>query len=106
MLAFIPLFVSMDPIGVVPFYLSITGGLDRAHRRTVLLEAMATAFLVGAGFIFLGQAVFNYLDITTSDFRVAGGVILLVLAISTSSSPANPARSRARTSAWCRSECR
>lgn len=81
MLAFIPLFVSMDPIGVVPFYLSITGGLDRAHRRTVLLEAMATAFLVGAGFIFLGQAVFNYLDITTSDFRVAGGVILLVLAI-------------------------
>ena len=81
LLAFIPLFVSMDPIGVIPFYLSLTGSLDLPKRRTVLLEAMATAFGVGAGFVFLGQAVFNYLEITTSDFRVAGGIILLVLAI-------------------------
>lgn len=81
LLAFIPLFVSMDPIGVIPFYLSLTSSLDRPRRQTVLLEAMATAFGVGAGFVFLGQAVFSYLDITTADFKVAGGIILLVLAI-------------------------
>jgi len=81
LLAFIPLFVAIDPIGVIPFYLAITGGLDPERRRSVLLQAMATAFGVGAGFVFLGQAIFGYLDITTSDFRVAGGAILLVLSI-------------------------
>src|SRR5438552_1370848 len=81
LIAFIPLLVAIDPIGVLPFYLSITSNLDAARRRSVLLQAMATAFAVGAGFVLLGQAMFSYLDITTSDFRVAGGLILLVLAI-------------------------
>jgi multiple antibiotic resistance protein len=81
LLAFIPLFVAIDPIGVIPFYLSLTGALDAVTRRRVLLQAMATAFGVGVGFVLLGQAMFNYLDITTSDFRVAGGIILLVLSI-------------------------
>jgi len=81
LLAIIPLFVSIDPIGVLPFYISITASLDAARRKTVLFQALATAAAVGAGFVFLGQAMFAYLDITTSDFKVAGGLLLLVLAI-------------------------
>lgn len=81
LLAFLPLFVAIDPIGVLPFYVTLTDGMDAERRRVVLLQAMLTAFGVGAAFVLVGQALFQYLGITTSDFRVAGGAILLVLAI-------------------------
>ena len=78
---FIPLFVTIDPLGLVPLFLTVTAGMPDARRRHVSFVAVGAAFAISMGFMFLGNAIFDFLDITTDDFRIAGGVILLVLAV-------------------------
>ncbi len=78
---FIPLFVAIDPLGLVPIFLSVTRGLPLERRRAVSFEAVGAAFVITLGFMFLGHAIFQFLGITENDFRIAGGIILLVLAI-------------------------
>lgn len=80
-LAFVPLFVAIDVIGVLPFYVAIVGDMDGTTRRRVLVQALVTAWIGGMAFAMLGTVVFDFLGITVSDFKVAGGLILLVLAI-------------------------
>lgn len=80
-LAFIPLLVAMDPVGLVPVYLSMASNVEPAHRNIVVVQAVTTAFLVGIGFLMLGRALFTALGITVADFQIAGGVILLILAV-------------------------
>ena len=81
LLVFIPLFVAIDPLGLVPVFLSVTDGMDDARRRRTSFEAVASASVICMGFMFLGEAIFKFLGITVNDFRIAGGVILLVLAV-------------------------
>src|SRR5215213_3893776 len=78
---FIPLFVAIDPLGLVPVFLSVTDGMDAARRRRTSFEAVTSASVICIGFMFLGDAIFRFLGITVNDFRIAGGVILLVLAV-------------------------
>jgi multiple antibiotic resistance protein len=79
--AFIPLFVAIDPLGMVPVFLGVTSGLDGGRRRAVTLEAVGAALAICLGFMFLGNVLFRYLGIDANDFKIAGGVLLLVLAI-------------------------
>lgn len=81
MLAFIPVFVAVDAVGVLPIFVSLTEEFDRRQRRKVIFQSMITATCLAAGFIFLGKAVFNLLGISVGDFMVAGGVILFCIAI-------------------------
>lgn len=81
LLAFVPLFVAIDVIGVLPFYVALVGDMDVAKRNRVLMQALATAWGGGIAFALLGTAIFDFLGITVADFKVAGGIILLVLAI-------------------------
>jgi multiple antibiotic resistance protein len=81
LLAFIPLFVAIDVFGVLPMFVGITDGLDEAQRRKLVVQATATAFTVSVIFLVTGKVVFAFLGITESDFRVGGGVVLLVLAV-------------------------
>lgn len=78
--AFIPLFVAMDPVGLVPLFLGMTQGVDGPHRSRVVHQATWTAALVAVGFLFLGKLIFRALGITVPDFQMAGGIILLGLA--------------------------
>ena len=87
----IPLFVAMDPVGLLPVFLSLTHGMDDRRRRAVTFEAVTTAGVVALTFMFLGNAVFRYLNITAADFRIAGGVLLLVLAVTDLLTPGKPA---------------
>jgi len=80
-LALIPVFVAMDAIGVLPIFLSLTEGMDRSEREQVVKASVATGFGVGVGFLVLGKFLFGVIGVTVSDFKVAGGVILLALAI-------------------------
>jgi len=77
-LAFIPLFVAIDVIGNVPLFLALTDQMPAPQRRRTGDEATLTAALVGIGFMFLGKAIFRVLGITVADFKVAGGLILLL----------------------------
>jgi multiple antibiotic resistance protein len=81
LLAFIPVFVAIDPIGLVAIFMGLgtsASGEDRKHQAFL---GLITGLLVSVGFIFLGKIIFQALGITVSDFQVAGGLILLVLAV-------------------------
>lgn len=80
LLAWIPLFVAMDPIGLVPMFLGLTEGLSRDERRHVSTQATVTAGAVSIAFLMLGRAVFAALGISVADFQIAGGLIFFILA--------------------------
>jgi len=81
LLAFIPLLVAVDVIGVVPIYLGIGMALEEGARRRLVLEATLTGAAVGLGFLFAGDAVLRFLGVSVGDFQIAGGLLLLVLSI-------------------------
>lgn len=80
-LTFIPLFIAVDAIGVLPFILSLTQDMDPAERPRTIRYAMLTAFALGLVFIAIGQGLFLVLGFAVGDFLIAGGLVLLVLAI-------------------------
>jgi multiple antibiotic resistance protein len=80
-MSFIPLFVAVDAIGILPFILSLTQDMNPAERPRTIRYAMLTAFALGLVFIGIGKGIFFVLGIAIGDFLVAGGLILLVLAI-------------------------
>ena len=80
-LSFIPLFVAIDVLGVIPLFLSLTDGLGRIEKRKLITEATLAALAVSFTFVFGGRAIFNFMGITEDDFRVGGGIVLLVLAV-------------------------
>ena len=81
LLAFIPLLVAVDVVGVVPIYLGIGTPLEERARRRLVLEATLTAAAVGLGFLLAGDAVLHFLGVSAGDFQIAGGLLLLVLSI-------------------------
>ena len=81
LLAFIPLFVAIDVFGVLPLFVTLTDGMESRKRRILTWEATVTAFVVSLLFLVAGKLVFSFLGITENDFRVGGGIVLLVLAV-------------------------
>ncbi|MBI4367447.1 MAG: MarC family protein [Deltaproteobacteria bacterium] len=78
---FIPLFVAMNVPGNIPVFLGFTEGLSKAQRQRIGWQASLTALLVAIAFVFVGQTVLNFLHVTPADFKVAGGVVLFILAV-------------------------
>src|SRR6266852_6894774 len=81
LLAFIPVFVAIDPIGLIAIFMGLGTSASREHRQRQAFLGIFTGFLVAIGFIFLGKIIFAALGITVADFQVAGGLILLCLAV-------------------------
>jgi multiple antibiotic resistance protein len=81
LLAFIPLFVAIDPIGLVAIFIGLSARTEKPRRQREGELALLTAFAVSIGFIFLGKIIFQALGITVADFQIAGGLILLGLAV-------------------------
>jgi multiple antibiotic resistance protein len=78
--AFIPIFVAIDPIGLVAVFMGLAGNSEREQRHRQGLIGILTALCIAVGFVFLGKIIFTALGITVADFQVAGGLILLGLA--------------------------
>jgi multiple antibiotic resistance protein len=78
--AFIPIFVAIDPIGLVAVFMGLAGNASREQRQREGFTGIFTALCVSVGFVFLGKVIFTALGITVADFQVAGGLILLGLA--------------------------
>ena len=81
LLSFIPIFVAVDAVGVLPIFVSLVEGIEPSQKTRIIIQSMFTALCLAVGFIFLGRAVFKVLGITIGDFMVAGGAILFCLAI-------------------------
>lgn len=75
------LFFVVDPIAAVPFFLAMTRGDTVAERRRAALRASVTAFVVLAFFALAGASILSWLGVTLGAFKVAGGVVLLLIAI-------------------------
>ncbi len=80
-LAFVPVFVAVDPIAILPIFISLTQGVNKLHKRKIIIQSVITAISVAIFFIFLGKATFSLLGITIGDFMVAGGVVLFCIAV-------------------------
>lgn len=91
LLIFVPLLVVIDPGGAVPLFLSLTQRYPLNQRRAIARRATLVAAVVGVAFVVVGQALFALLGIRFADFQIAGGILLVVLAILDLLSPGKPA---------------
>jgi multiple antibiotic resistance protein len=80
-LCFVPLFVAVDALGVLPIFASLVGAAETGQVNRLIRTSIVTALCVAIPFIFLGEWVLRLLGITVADFMIAGGLILLMLSI-------------------------
>lgn len=81
-LCFVPLFVAVDAVGVLPLFLSLTEGMQKTQRHAVILQSVITASIVALAFLWFGPLLLRFLGITVPDFMIAGGVLLLAISLS------------------------
>ncbi len=81
LLAFVPLFVAIDPIGLIPLFMGVTEGFDYAEKKRLAIQSVFTAFIVGFIFGVAGHYIFAFLGISPADFKIAGGVLLLIFSV-------------------------
>jgi multiple antibiotic resistance protein len=79
--AFVTLAVIMDPIGAAPVFLAITARLTSAQRKAAALRATLAAGVLIIGFALFGQLVFDYLNVSIESLSIAGGLLLLLVAL-------------------------
>ncbi len=77
----VTLFVVIDPIGIVPAFLVITRHHSAATRRNIALLGVTISALILIGFILIGQVLLDTLGISLTSFRIAGGIVLLIVGI-------------------------
>jgi len=78
---FMTLLVTIEPIGVIPVYLALTGGMSAAERRRVALMACIVATIILLFFLAFGQMLLEAIGISLPAFRLAGGLVLLTLGL-------------------------
>ena len=78
---FIPLFVAIDVFAVLPVFFTLTSDIPKKQRKSIIRDSILTALIVSLIFVALGEAIFKILGITSDDFKIAGGLILLIFAI-------------------------
>lgn len=69
----------INPLSIMPVYLTMTADLTLEDKRLTALKAVITAFITMLTFAFAGQAIFDFFHITTNALRVAGGIIFLLI---------------------------
>lgn len=78
---FLTLFVIMDPPGITPVFLGLTSGRPAKVQRRMALQATAVAFGVITVFGICGKQVLDYLHVSVPALMVAGGLLLLLVAL-------------------------
>ena len=75
------LFIILDPIGLIPVFMAVTQTYSPEQRLATLSKATLVALVLLVVFTFAGAAVLRFFGITVNDFRIAGGILLLVIAL-------------------------
>ena len=79
--AFITFFVVIDPPGCAPIFASLTDGTSSAHQRRMAIKSVGIATGVLLFFALLGEPLLHALGISLDAFRIAGGIMLFLIAI-------------------------
>lgn len=79
--AFLTLFVVIDPPGCAPIYAGLTKGASATHRRAMAIRAVLVATAILVVFALFGQQLLRALGISLDSFRIAGGIMLFLIAL-------------------------
>ena len=79
--AFVTLFVVIDPPGCAPIYASLTGEASAAERRAMAIRAVGIAAAILLVFALWGKQLLGVLGIELDSFRIAGGIMLFMIAM-------------------------
>jgi multiple antibiotic resistance protein len=79
--AFVTFLVVIDPPGCAPIFASVTHGATARHRRVMALRSVGIAAGILLFFALLGEELLRALGISLSAFRIAGGILLFLIAI-------------------------
>jgi MarC family membrane protein len=79
--AFVLLLLVLDPFGSLPIFISVLKGVAPERRRPVALREATIAFCVLLAFMLAGQAFLSLMRLSERSLEVAGGVILLIIAV-------------------------
>ena len=77
----ISLFLILDPFASVPMFINITNGLDNRTIKTYADKAIVVAAILLFMFILIGDKLMDIFGVTMDSFRVAGGIIFLMMAV-------------------------
>ena len=78
---FLALFFTIDVIGVTPIFVSLTSNVNNEYRRKMAINGVFIATLILLLFALSGTSILNILGIELAAFRIAGGILLLLLSI-------------------------
>ena len=79
--SFILFFVAIDTIGNVPFFLSLTEDVKLKERNKVAIKSTIIAFFILITFAYVGRYLLEAIGVSLDSLKIAGGVILMLLAI-------------------------
>ncbi len=80
-LSFLPIFMAVNAIGVIPIFISFTIELHKEQVQKIILQSVITATAVALVFLAVGRILFRILGITVADFMIAGGALIFVIAL-------------------------
>lgn len=78
---FITIFIVIDPLGIIPVYLSLSRTLTGPEKKKAILKSIMTAFSVFTLFILIGRQILAFLAIQPGSFFIAGGVLLFLISL-------------------------
>mgnify|MGYP001367244049 CR=1 FL=1 len=79
--SFILFFVTIDTIGNIPFFLSLTEDAKIKQRNQIALRSVVIAFFIMITFAYAGRYLLEVIDVSLDSLKIAGGIILMFLAI-------------------------
>mgnify|MGYP002777734311 CR=1 FL=1 len=79
--ALITFFVVIDPPGCAPIFAGLTKGASSVHRRAMAIRAVVVASVILLVFALLGEDLLKALGISLASFRIAGGIMLFLIAL-------------------------
>jgi len=77
----VTLFVVIDPPGCAPIFAGLTASASAAHRRAMAVRAVTVAALILIVFALFGEALLHALGISLESFKIAGGIMLFLIAL-------------------------
>lgn len=77
---FVTFFIIIDPIGVIPIFISITSGASKRLKRVIAYRALIVSIVIVFLFAILGKYILNFLGLDLNAFQIAGGIVLMALA--------------------------
>lgn len=78
-LCFTTFFTIINPLGVMPIFMTMTKDLDKQDRNLTAKKAILASFITLVIFAFSGQVLFNFFGISVNSFRVVGGIIFFLM---------------------------